>query len=43
MLDHAEELAPPSRLTGHFDECLARTLVAIHESPGRLWTLVTMA
>ncbi len=44
ILDHADELAlPTGLLTGLSDESLARALVAIHESPGRPWTLATMA
>ncbi|MEV0299058.1 AraC family transcriptional regulator [Nocardia sp. NPDC050710] len=44
ILDHADELAlPTGLLTGLADERLARTLVAIHESPGQPWTLATMA
>ncbi|MEV6325426.1 AraC family transcriptional regulator [Nocardia sp. NPDC051787] len=44
ILDHADQLAlPTGLLTGLADESLARALVAIHESPGRHWTLATMA
>ncbi len=44
MLDHSDDLAlPAGLLTGLSDERLARTLVAVHESPGRPWTLATMA
>ncbi|MEV0033894.1 AraC family transcriptional regulator [Nocardia sp. NPDC050793] len=44
ILDHADELAlPTGLLTGLCDERLARTLAAVHESPGRPWTLATMA
>ncbi len=44
IVDHADELAlPTGLLTGLSDESLARALVAIHESPGRPWTLATMA
>ncbi|MEV6391906.1 AraC family transcriptional regulator [Nocardia xishanensis] len=44
ILDHADELAlPTGLLTGLCDERLARVLVAVHESPGRPWTLATMA
>ncbi|MBH0777763.1 helix-turn-helix transcriptional regulator [Nocardia bovistercoris] len=44
ILDHADQLAlPHGLLTGLADERLARTLVALHEQPGRAWTLTTMA
>ncbi|WP_085998321.1 AraC family transcriptional regulator [Nocardia tenerifensis] len=44
ILDHTDELAlPTGLLTGLADERLAATLVAIHESPGRPWTLATLA
>lgn len=44
ILDHPGQLSlPAGLLTGLTDERLARTLVAIHESPGRSWTLATMA
>ncbi len=44
ILDHADQLAVPhGLLTGLCDERLARTLVALHEEPGRAWTLTTMA
>jgi AraC-like DNA-binding protein len=44
VLDHTDELAlPAGLLTGLADERVARTLVAIHEEPGRPWTLTTMA
>lgn len=44
LLDHAVELAlPAGLLPGLGDERLARALVAIHEAPGRPWTLATMA
>lgn len=44
LLDHTDELAlPAGLLTGLSDERLARTLVALHESPGRPWTLAAMA
>lgn len=44
MLDHIDELAMPSGLlTGLADERLAPTLVAVHEAPGRAWTLDAMA
>jgi AraC-like DNA-binding protein len=44
LLDHADELSlPAGLLTGLSDERLARTLVALHESPGGPWTLATMA
>lgn len=44
IIDHAAELGlPAGLLTGLSDEQLARVLVAIHESPGRPWTLNTMA
>ncbi|ADD41976.1 AraC family transcriptional regulator [Stackebrandtia nassauensis] len=44
ILDHTTELAlPAGLLRGLSDDRLARTLVAIHESPGRPWTLTTMA
>lgn len=44
LLDHMDELAlPAGLLPGLADERLARTLVAVHEDPGRPWTLATMA
>ncbi|WP_053618416.1 AraC family transcriptional regulator [Nocardiopsis sp. NRRL B-16309] len=44
LLDHTEELAlPAGLLTGLADERIARTLVAVHETPGGPWTLATMA
>ncbi|MFS0700426.1 AraC family transcriptional regulator [Cellulomonas sp. 179-A 4D5 NHS] len=44
LLDHTDDLAlPAGLLPGLADERLARTLVAVHESPGRPWTLATMA
>lgn len=44
LLDHTDELAlPAGLLTGLADERLARTLVAVHETPGGPWTLATMA
>ena len=44
MLDHSRELGLPAGLwAGLADERLARTLIAIHESPGQPWTLTTMA
>lgn len=44
IADHASELAlPPGLLAGLSDEQLARALVAIHESPGKPWTLTTLA
>lgn len=44
ILEHTDELAlPAGLLTGLADERLASTLVAIHESPGRPWTLAVMA
>lgn len=44
LLDHTDELAlPAGLLPGLADENLARTLVAVHEEPGRPWTLATMA
>ncbi|MFF3066390.1 AraC family transcriptional regulator [Oerskovia sp. NPDC057915] len=44
MLDHPSDLdLPPGLLNGLSDENLARPLVAIHESPGRRWTVEAMA
>lgn len=44
MLDHSAELdLPTGLLTGLSDERLAPVLIALHESPGRGWTLDTMA
>ncbi|WP_123814121.1 AraC family transcriptional regulator [Myceligenerans xiligouense] len=44
LLDHTDELAlPAGLLPGLADERIARTLLAVHESPGRPWTLATMA
>lgn len=44
MLDHTDELGlPAGLLPGLADERLARVLIAIHQSPGRPWTLTTMA
>ncbi|MFE3029624.1 AraC family transcriptional regulator [Nocardia tengchongensis] len=44
MLDHPDEVGlPTGLLAGLTDERLARTLVALHESPGQPWTLATMA
>ncbi len=44
MLEHPDELAlPTGLLTGLGDEQLARALVAIHEAPGRPWTLAALA
>lgn len=44
VLDHTDQLAlPAGLLTGLADERLARALVAVHEAPGRPWTLATMA
>lgn len=44
IVDHAAELAlPAGLLTGLSDERLAPALVAVHESPGRAWTLAGMA
>lgn len=44
MLDHPDEVGlPTGLLSGLTDERLARTLVALHESPGQPWTLATMA
>lgn len=44
ILDHAADLGlPAGLLPGLADEHLAPVLVAVHESPGRPWTLTTMA
>lgn len=44
ILDHTDELAlPAGLLSGLSDERLARTLIALHEHPGRPWTLESMA
>ncbi|MBX3193661.1 MAG: AraC family transcriptional regulator [Microbacteriaceae bacterium] len=44
LLDHAEEVAlPTGLLTGLTDWRLARVLVALHEEPGRAWSLRAMA
>lgn len=44
MLDHSADLGlPAGLLPGLADEHLAPTLVAIHQSPGRPWTLAAMA
>lgn len=44
ILDHTDELAlPAGLLSGLSDERLARTLIALHEHPGRAWTLESMA
>lgn len=44
ILDHADEVAVPTGLlTGLADERLALALVAVHEEPGRAWTLDGMA
>lgn len=44
LLDHPEEAnLPPGLFTAMTDERLARALLALHESPGRRWTLTTMA
>lgn len=43
-LDHPDELGlPPGLLPGLADERLARALVAVHDAPGRPWTLATLA
>jgi len=44
LLDHnAEVELPPGLLTGLSDQRLARTLIAVHEAPGRPWSVTTMA
>lgn len=44
LLDHAEDLAlPPGLLPGLGDPQLARALVALHEEPGRHWSVTAMA
>lgn len=44
MLDHSGELSlPPGLVPGLSDERLAPAIVALHEEPGRSWTLETMA
>ncbi|MFC3965381.1 helix-turn-helix transcriptional regulator [Nocardia jiangsuensis] len=44
ILEHADELdLPTGLLTGLADERLAPALVAVHEEPGRAWTLEGMA
>jgi AraC-like DNA-binding protein len=44
LLDHTEELGlPAGLLTGLSDQRLARSLVAVHETPGRPWSLTAMA
>lgn len=44
ILEHTDELAlPAGLLSGLSDERLARTLIALHEHPGRSWTLESMA
>lgn len=44
LLDHTDDLdLPAGLLPGLADSHLARTLVAIHETPGRPWNLTTMA
>ena len=44
LLDHpAEAGLPKGLLTGLSHPLLARALVAMHEQPGRAWTLVSMA
>lgn len=44
LLDHHDEMdLPAGLLTGLRDQHLARVLVAIHEEPGRAWSLDAMA
>ncbi len=44
LVDHPTEAGvPPGLLAGLADERAARALVALHEAPGRAWTLDTMA
>jgi AraC-like DNA-binding protein len=44
MVDHSAEMnLSAGLLTGLADEEISRVLVAIHEEPGRAWTLTTMA
>lgn len=44
ILDHSERLKLPEGLiTGLSDETLAPVLIAMHESPGRPWTVTSMA
>ena len=44
LLDHPEAAGlPPGLLQGLSDPALARTLTALHESPGAAWTLPRMA
>lgn len=44
VLDHTDDLAlPAGLLTGLADPRLAPALVAVHEQPGRAWTLASMA
>lgn len=44
LLDHPEEAGiPAGLLTGLADPRLARALVALHEAPGRTWSLERMA
>lgn len=44
LVDHpAEAGVPPGLLTGLSDARLARTLVALHDAPGKAWSLSAMA
>lgn len=44
LLDHPQEAGiHPGLITGLSDPRLARTLVAVHEEPGKAWTLERMA